>query len=43
MNTGACTVSVDAAVAVTIAMVDGVVTADAARVGVGSGSADAAG
>ncbi len=42
VSTGACTVSVDAAVAVTVTVVDGVVTAGTATVGVSSGSADAA-
>ncbi len=42
VRTGACTVSIDAAVAVTVTVVDGVVTAGTATVGVSSGSADAA-
>ena len=41
VSTGACTVSVDAAVAVTIVMIDGVVAADTAIVGVSTVSADA--
>ncbi len=42
VSTGACTVSVDAAVALTVAVVDEVVTAGTATVGVSSVSADAA-
>ncbi len=42
VRAGACTVSVDTAVSVPITVVDGVVTAGTATVGVSSGSADAA-
>jgi len=42
VSVGACTVSVDAAVALTVAVVDEVVTAGTATVGVSSVSADAA-